>query len=139
LVHHLQQVASQFNSKNSWQILNAKKKKKLHGCVTLPQILKKGQLVGNPFFIFPNIFMLPKNLREHSVADVSVRLSIHPSSYFLNFVSEIDVVDNMCSLRQGHVDQGISRSFWKVQGYSGHIKESNFNISLHKKFTFHRN
>jgi hypothetical protein len=35
-----------------------------------------------------------------------------------NLLSEIDVVDNICSLRQGLVDQGLSKSFWKVQGYS---------------------
>jgi hypothetical protein len=59
---------------------------------------------------------------------VAIRLSIHQSSYLLNLSSEIDVVDKKCSLRQRFVDQGLSRSFWKVQGHSGHIKgKSNFN------------
>jgi hypothetical protein len=66
------------------------------------------------------------------------QVSILPSSYFLNLVSEINVVDNKCSFRQGPVDQGLSRSFWKVQGHSGHIKESNFSISSDMKFTFYQ-
>jgi hypothetical protein len=59
--------------------------------------------------------MLPKWISgKHTVADVSV--------------SETDVVDKKCSLRHGLVDKDPSRSFWKVQGHSEHIKESNFNI-----------
>jgi hypothetical protein len=49
--------------------------------------------------------MLPVKIPgEHTVAVVS----ICPSSYLLNLSSEIDVVDNKCSLRQGFVDQGQS-------------------------------
>jgi hypothetical protein len=58
--------------------------------------------------------------------------SVRPSSYFLNLSSEIDVVDtcNKSSLIHGLMDQGLSRSFWKVQGHSEHIKEKcNFHIS----------
>jgi hypothetical protein len=47
-----------------------------------------------------------------------VRLSVCPSSYLLNILSEIDVVDNKYCFRQGLVDQGPSRSYWKVQGHS---------------------
>jgi hypothetical protein len=67
-----------------------------------------------------------------SVVSLSVRPSVRPNSYLLNLSSEIDVVDNKCSLRLGLVDQGHSRSFWKVQGHSEHkIQKSNFNISLY--------
>jgi hypothetical protein len=51
--------------------------------------------------------------------------------------SEIDV-DNKCSFRQGPVNQGLSRLFWKVQGHSEHIKESNFNISSYLMYPFHQ-
>jgi hypothetical protein len=47
---------------------------------------------------------------------------VRPSSYLLNLSSVVDV-DNKCSFRQGLVDQGISRSYWKVQGHSEHLKE----------------
>jgi hypothetical protein len=43
------------------------------------------------------IFLLPEKIfEEHTVAVVSVRPSIHPSSYLLNLSSEIDDVDNKC-------------------------------------------
>jgi hypothetical protein len=58
--------------------------------------------------------------------DHTVLLFIHPSSYLLNFSSEIDVVDNKCSLRQGLVDQSHSRLFWKVQGHLMHIEKIQF-------------
>jgi hypothetical protein len=50
----------------------------------------------------------------------------------------IDVNDNKCFSRQGLVDQGLWRSFWKVQGHSEHIKESNFNISSYLKTIFYQ-
>jgi hypothetical protein len=79
-------------------------------------------------------FMLPENiLLEHTVTVVSVHLSVGPSLYLLNLLSEIDVGDSKCSLIQGLVEQGLSWSFWKVQGHSEHIKESNFNISSYIK------
>jgi hypothetical protein len=55
-------------------------------------------------------------------------LCVRPSSCLLNLSSEIDVVDSKCSFRQGIVDQCLSRSYWKVQGHSEHIKKSIFNI-----------
>jgi hypothetical protein len=59
----------------------------------------------------------------------SVRAHI---SYYLS--SEINVVDNKCSFRLGVVDQGHSRSLWKVQGHSQHIiQKSNFNISSYNR------
>jgi hypothetical protein len=63
-------------------------------------------------------------------------LSVHPS--VRANISEIDVVDKKCSLRQRLVDQGLSRSFWKVRGHSEHIKESNFKMSSYMKFTFYQ-
>jgi hypothetical protein len=61
---------------------------------------------------FPEIFMLIKKF-QGSILSVSVC----PSSYFLNLLSEIYFVDTKCSLRQGFVDQVLSRLFWKVQGH----------------------
>jgi hypothetical protein len=69
--------------------------------------------------------MLPKKLSgEHSVAVVSVRPSSYrsPKPFIRKKISghhyrPIDVVDN----KLGLVDQGHSRSFWKVQGHSEHI------------------
>jgi hypothetical protein len=53
----------------------------------------------------------------------SVLLSIRwSSSYLLNLLSEINVVYSKCSLRHRLVNQDLSRSFWKVQGHSEHIK-----------------
>jgi hypothetical protein len=81
----------------------------------------------------------PKNFGgAYTVAIVSVHPSVPLSSYLLNFLSKINVFDKKCSLKQEFVDQGLSRSFWKVQGHSEHIKESNFNISSYMKFTIHQ-
>jgi hypothetical protein len=44
---------------------------------------------------------------------LSICPSIHPRSYLQNLSSEIDVVDNKYSLRQGLLDQGLSKSFCK--------------------------
>jgi hypothetical protein len=76
--------------------------------------------------------MLPEKISgEHTVAVVSLHPSVRLSSYLLNLSSEIDV-DTEHSFRQGLVNQELSRSYWKVQGHSEHIKEkSNFNISSH--------
>jgi hypothetical protein len=52
--------------------------------------------------------------------------SVHPSSYLRNLSSEIDVVDNKCSFRQGLVDQGLSRSYWKVEGHSAFKRKFQF-------------
>jgi hypothetical protein len=61
------------------------------------------------------IFVLPeKNFGEHTVAVVSVCPSVHLSSQLLNISSEIEVVGKKCSFKQRHVNQGLSRSFWKV-------------------------
>jgi hypothetical protein len=69
------------------------------------------------------MFMLPEKFR-------GIILSLLCPSELPNLSSEIDVVDEKCSLRQGLVDQGLSKSFWKVQGHLQHRKEkSNFNIS----------
>jgi hypothetical protein len=80
----------------------------------------------------------PKNFRE-AYYRCCVRPSACPSSHLhIELLSEIDGVDNKCLLTQGLVDQGLWSLFWKVQGHSEHIKESNFNISSCMKFTFHQ-
>jgi hypothetical protein len=69
------------------------------------------------------IFMLSKKIwGKHTVAILSVR----PSSYLLHLSSEIDVADIKCSFRQGLVDQGLSRSYWKVQGHSEYKRKIQF-------------
>jgi hypothetical protein len=64
---------------------------------------------------------------EHTVKVVSIL----PSSYLLYLSSEIDVIDNKCSFRQGLVDQVLSRSYWKVQGHSEHRKKNQILTFLH--------
>jgi hypothetical protein len=54
------------------------------------------------------ILCFSKILGEHPVAFVVFRLSVHPSLYLLNLLSEIDVVDNILSLKQGLVNQCLS-------------------------------
>jgi hypothetical protein len=73
--------------------------------------------VGRYFFVLPEKFW-------GSIL-LLLCLLVCPSSYFLILLSEIDAVDtcNKCSLRQGLVDQGLSRSFWKVEGHSEHVNE----------------
>jgi hypothetical protein len=52
-------------------------------------------------------------------------------THLLILSSEIDVVGNKCSFTQGFVDQGLSRSYWKVQGHSKHKKENSILKFLH--------
>jgi hypothetical protein len=86
-----------------------------------------------------NFYAPRKKLGGGAYCRRCVRLSFRPSSYPLNLSSEIDVVGNKCSFSQGFVGQGLSRSFWKVQGHSEHIKEKfNFNISsyCHQRYRY---
>jgi hypothetical protein len=75
----------------------------------------------------PSYVLLENISGEHTVTVVSVCLS----SCILNLSSEIDVVDNKCSLRQGIVGQSLSWSFFKVQGQKAFNKESNFFIQMY--------
>jgi hypothetical protein len=60
------------------------------------------------------IFMLAVKIsREHTIAVVSVCLSL--SSYLLNLLSKIDVVDIKCFFREGIINQSLSKSCGKCR------------------------
>jgi hypothetical protein len=77
--------------------------------------------------------MLPeKKPIEHTVAVVSVRLSFHPSELIPpKTLSQIGVVVNKCSFRRELVDQGLSRSYWKVHSHSEYISKNKILTFLH--------
>jgi hypothetical protein len=74
-----------------------------------------------------NIFVIPSSPKRISGSILlPLCLSICLSSYLPNLSSEIDFVGKKCSFRKGLVDQGFSRSYWKVQGHSAYKRKIQF-------------
>jgi hypothetical protein len=111
-------------------------------CIHKTMILQQLNIFINPLLILKEATLYititqrflcsPNSFRGSILSPLcpSVQPSVRPGLNLLNLLSEIDVDINY-SLRQGLVDQGLSRSLWEVQGHSEHTKKNPISTFLH--------